>query len=307
MVTFFYGNEIEAINWKIAKFCFNNNLLPYKFDSNFTFDEIVKKIFQLDLFDSGKNIVYIIDFSKVKTEQEKSIFLTKLVNCEKKIILFYRNNNFDKKLFDKKTIVVEKIFPLSSRDKNEIIYFFLNQNKIKISKQNIEYMHSSLLNDHYFIGNEINKISLLVKTFPINSINIRYILLDCFNLNVFRIIDLWLQKKYSDLLKSLNEIAYNSSQAQWVIQVFITKIIQIKMFILAVQSNINEQTITNNLQLSIFQQKIYKKSYLSTKGILGLINKVLTKLWDLEKGIKTNEMHSFFTFVRILLDDRYDK
>jgi hypothetical protein len=44
-----------------------------------------------------------------------------------------------------------------------------------------------------------------------------------------------------------------------------------------------------------------------SKKKIDSINKILVKLWNLEIGIKTNEINSFFSFVKILLDDRYDK
>ena len=306
MVKFFYSNEIDAIDWKIRKFCFDNNLSPYKFDSLSTFDDIEKKIFQLDLFDGKKNELYVIDFSKLGVSKENINFLSKLVNSKKPIILFCKSNHFDKNLSDKYGIIVEKIRSFSWRDKKEMISFFLHQNNIKISEHDIEYMCSNLLNNHYFIENEIGKISLLKKSFSIDSLNIRQVLFDCFNANVFKIVDFWLQKNYKNLLKTLNEMAYNPAQTQWIIQIFITKLIQIKMFILAIESGVNEATIVNNLQLSFFQQKIYKNLYLSKKK-MNSINKILIKLWNLEIGIKTNEMHYFFSFVKILLDDSYDK
>ncbi len=306
MIKFFYGTEIEAINWKIAKFCYDNNLSPCKIDSSLTLNEIEKKIFQLELFNSEKNILYIIDFSKLVIEK-KNDFLAKLISAPKNIIFFHKTNSLDRKLIDKSGIIAEKITSLSWDNKREIIYFFLNRNKIEISKRDIEYMCSSLLTNHYFIENEISKISLLSKSYSIESIDIRQVLFDCFNLNVFKIIDFWLRKKYNDLLKILNEIAYNSSQTQWIIQIFITKLIQIKMFILAIKSGVDTPTITSNLQIPIFQQKIYRNLYLSSKNILNSINEILVKLWNLEIGVKSNEMYPFFTFVKILLDDHYDK
>lgn len=307
MIKFFYGNEIDAINWKIKKFCFNNNLLSYRFNSLFTFDEIEKEIFQLKLFGDQKKIVYIIDFSKLENEQKINNFFKKLLISQKSIIFFCKNNNLNKDLINKYKIIVEKISSFSWHDKKEMIYFFLHQNKIKISEQNIEYMSLNLLANHHFIENEINKIALLEKTFSLDSLNIKQILFDSFNSNVFKIIDFWLQKKYRNLLKLLNEIAYNSSQMQWIIQVFITKLIQIKMFLLAMEGSVDKYMIVNNLGLSIFQQKIYKNLYFFPKNILDLINKILVKLSVIEIGIKMNEMSSFFSFVKILLDDRYDR
>ena len=306
MVRFFYSNEIDAVDWKIRKFCFDNDLPPYRFDSSSTFDDIEKKIFQLDVFSSEKNELYIIDFSKLGTGKESVNFLSKLVNSQKQIILFYKGNYLDKRLSDKNGIIVQRIRPFSWQDKKEIVSFFLRQNNVKISEQDIEYMCLNLLANHHFIENEISKISLLKKNFSIVALNIKHILFDCFNANVFKIVDFWLQRNYKNLLKTLNETTYNSSQTQWIIQIFITRLIQIKMFILAVENGVDETTIANNLQLSFFQQKIYKNLYLSKKKI-DSINKILVKLWNLEIGIKTNEINSFFSFVKILLDDRYDK
>ena len=92
MVKFFYGLEIEAINWKIKKFCFDNNLFPYKFNSALTFNEIEKEIFQLKLFDNPKELVYIIDFSKIGFEKKNIIFFEKLLLSNKSIIFFYKLN-----------------------------------------------------------------------------------------------------------------------------------------------------------------------------------------------------------------------
>lgn len=305
MIRFFHSNEIDVIDWKIRKFCFDNNLSPYRFDSSSTFDDIEKKIFQLDVFGGKKNELYIIDFSKLCACKENINFLAKLVNSKKPIILFCKNNNFDKKLGDKSGIIVEKIRPFSWQDKKEMISFFLHKNNVKVFEYDIEYMCSNLLTNHHFIENEIGKIALLKKNFSINSLIIRQVLFDCFNTNVFKIVDFWLQRSYKNLLKILNETTYNSSQTQWVIQIFITRLVQIKMFILAIENGVDKTTIFENLQLSFFQQKIYKNLYWFKKK--DSINKILKKLWNLEIGMKTNEMHSFFSFVKILLDDRYDK
>ena len=306
MVRFFHSNEIDAIDWKIRKFCFDNNLSPYKFDSSSTFNDIEKKIFQLDVFSSGKNEVYIINFSKLGIGKESINFFSKLVNSQKAIILFCKSNNFDKKLSEKSGIIAEKIDAFSWRDKKEMVTLFLHKNKVKISEHDVEYMCSNLLNNYHFIENEVCKISLLKKNFSIDSLNIRQVLFDCFNANVFKIVDFWLQRNYKNLLKTLNETAYNSSQTQWIIQIFITRLVQIKMFILAIEGGVDKNTIINNLQLSFRQQKIYENLYCFKRKI-DLINKILVKLWNFEMGIKTNENYSFFSFVKILLDDRYDK
>ena len=50
-------------------------------------------------------------------------------------------------------------------------------------------MCSNLLTNHHFIENEIGKIALLKKNFSINSLIIRQVLFDCFNTNVFKIVD----------------------------------------------------------------------------------------------------------------------
>ena len=117
-------------------------------------------------------------------------------------------------LSDKNGIIVQRIRPFSWQDKKEIVSFFLRQNNVKISEQDIEYMCLNLLANHHFIENEISKISLLKKNFSIDALNIKHILFDCFNANVFKIVDFWLQRNYKNLLKTLNETTYNSSQTQ---------------------------------------------------------------------------------------------
>jgi len=70
-------------------------------------------------------------------------------------------------------------------------------------------------------------------------------------------------------------MTFNASQEQWIFQMFISKIFQIKMFILAIENNVDKYMIFKNLGISIFQQKIYENLYLHPKNILSSNNKIL--------------------------------
>lgn len=304
MVKFFFGN-IDAINWKIKKSCFQTNKQIIFLSDKVTLNEIENKIFQISLFDDiNFNKAYVIDASKWKFNDQKIFsFIDKLIKSSFLIFLFSNGKNIDKKKFENLKIDFVKVYQLSTKDKEEMIDFALKNNNLEISNEIKDFLKENLILNFSFINNEIRKLYLLNQTIPLTKKNVEQTIFYFNNDNIFKAIDCWLKKDFKNMIKIINHLLVEFPQISTLIQIFSTQIMQFKMFILANKYKLSKIEILQSLNIPIFQQKKYFELFFAN-NILNIINGILDDLYQVDLQIKLGGINSYFSFVNALIKNR---
>lgn len=296
MVKILYSSNIDAINWKIfTDYKKNIVYLPI----NTTPSDAANRLCQFNLFSNNDDSVYVINIEKWKLNDEATKqCIQDLHSIKTQVVFIIESSNVKNKIFTELKITAEKVNSITKKAKISLVHDLLVKKQIHLDP-NCESLLIELLPDNIFtINNEINKLSLLEKkTFSIE--DIKTVVFNLGDATVFNIVDSWLNNNQEQTIRRLNELIAQNITIQAFLPVFILKLVQIKMFLLAKQSGWTSEQITEKQSIPFWQQRMYMTLFPFDVN-LKKINAMLEKLYQYDINVKKQKNIPYTQLIKIL-------
>lgn len=298
MIKVYHGSNIDAINWKIHSDFINKSIRF--FSSNTSSATVADQLCQCNLFEtSPSSDVYVVNIDNWKLINDNVVQNIKELHAIDKLVIFtLESATVKNKIFTTLKIDKIKATSITKKSKTAMISKLLSKSKIKLDSLAEETLVNILPDNIDFIKNEISKLQLIGQN-SFTSKEIKQIIFDLGDATIFNIADSWLNGNHGETIERLNDLIAKNITIQAFVPIFALKLMQIKLFLMAKQSNWSPDVITTAMGIPFWLQSNYGNLRPYDKN-LRRINTVLDKLYQLDINIKKQKNIPYTQIIKIL-------
>lgn len=198
-----------------------------------------------------------------------------------------------------KTWKIDTIKEIDTREKNKIIDDLLKNNEIFLHKDVYSFLLQSLDNSYGNIYNEIQKLSILLKTKTSNEDAIEII--SNFNAeNIFHLFEALLTKNHSSVWKIYNDLMYRHEDEISIINALASQAHNLFYILKLLKQHYPVTTIAKMTNVSIYFINFYKTKFINYN--IDIVNNFMLSLYKLEVDIKLSKINKNYGFKQFLLE-----
>ncbi len=233
---------------------------------------------------SDKIIKFIEEIIEKQINGIKIILKSKSLDKRSKLRNFFEKD---------KLLVTIPFYEEKSKDLFPFISKFLNNNKIKLSMESINLLVNRTGGERQNLSNELSKILSYSQTNKnIDFETIKKLTNLSENYEVSELVDQYLSKKTTNVVKILNENNYNNEDCILIVRMVLIKSKRLLSILEKYKDNNNLDEIISNTKPPIFwKEKERVKFQAKSWNLTDLKNKIY-ELNEIEKLIKTNSRNS---------------